>query len=85
MPNFKIHQEGDFNYVTKDTEEPVEDYTELLNNLLKEKKIQEFKPDGSDEYGNNLFQIKVRGISHTKLSHKETRELLEKISKEVKK
>lgn len=62
MPNFKIHQEGDFNYVAKDIEEPVEDYTELLDNLLKEKKIQEFKPDGSDEYGNNLFKIKVNNI-----------------------
>jgi len=87
MPNFKICKEGDFNYVAEDIKpkEEVEDYTELLNNLLKENKIQEFKSDGSDEYGNNLFKIKVDNISHEKLSHKEVRELLEKSSREVKK
>lgn len=95
MPDFKIHKKGEFNYVAEDIKpeegpkkediaetDKVEDYTDLLNNLLDNNKIQEFKGDGWDENGNGLFAVRVGEVWHKKLSHKQTRELLEKISKD---
>jgi hypothetical protein len=60
MPNFNIKKVGDFNYVAE--EKPPEDYTKMLKKLLEEKKIQEFKSDGANKEGENLFKIRIKEI-----------------------